>query len=519
MKRLKNHPASSIFPMMGDVDYANHLESIRENGQQVPIDLLGGMILDGRNRYKAVVELGRDPITRDLPEDTDPVDYVMIRNLFRRQLRPSQHAMILAKYSLSGDNDSTVKVLAERYNAKENLIIQARSVVNFGNTALEEMIDRGELAVTPAADFVRHSKLTKEQKSRAISAGVEAVITAKKEADKEALKSARPGSAKEREAGLSATPDKPARRAKTKRDSEVATPTEAAEDSVVDAMGGSIDWPVVGEPWDPNFVAGDDSPVDPGPDDDPDSGDEIDAEFEVWVDDATMVEEESDDTEVGPDPDPASPVVAVTVDNLSVAIACVDRMTFPEKCLLKSYLNEAMRPKPAAGELLPFDPKAIAMKGKLDCPEFRSTWERWCDYQSEMFDRLSEDEAERQIDVLKHKQITTAIACLEVAMDAGDKEMASKVKAQNGASFVPPTKAQVAAYVAEKELKVDAGKFVGYYEAQGWRLANGNKMAKWRAAVRNWHDSGGSKAVEGRYANDPAKYDPNRRNDPENGKL
>ena len=35
-------------------------------------------------------------------------------------------------------------------------------------------------------------------------------------------------------------------------------------------------------------------------------------------------------------------------------------------------------------------------------------------------------------------------------------------------------------------LRVDAARFVDYFEAQGWRLSNGNRMRDWRAAARNW---------------------------------
>ena len=50
---IKPHPAAEAFPMMDDGRYGELLADIRENGQREPITLCDGMILDGRNRYKA----------------------------------------------------------------------------------------------------------------------------------------------------------------------------------------------------------------------------------------------------------------------------------------------------------------------------------------------------------------------------------------------------------------------------------------------------------------------------------
>ena len=51
--------------------------------------------------------------------------------------------------------------------------------------------------------------------------------------------------------------------------------------------------------------------------------------------------------------------------------------------------------------------------------------------------------------------------------------------------FAPPTREEVAAYCAEKGYKVDADRFVDFYESKGWFVGK-NKMKNWQAAVRNW---------------------------------
>lgn len=61
---LKNHPAADVWPMMDDMQYATLLDDMRQRGQQEPITLCEGMILDGRNRFRACLELGVEPKTR-----------------------------------------------------------------------------------------------------------------------------------------------------------------------------------------------------------------------------------------------------------------------------------------------------------------------------------------------------------------------------------------------------------------------------------------------------------------------
>lgn len=52
--------------------------------------------------------------------------------------------------------------------------------------------------------------------------------------------------------------------------------------------------------------------------------------------------------------------------------------------------------------------------------------------------------------------------------------------------FFPPAVEEVEAYCREHGCFVDAGKFVDYYESNGWRVGK-NRMKDWKAAVRNWN--------------------------------
>jgi hypothetical protein len=56
-----------------------------------------GKVLDGRLRLRACEELGVGPRFEGLPDDTDPVAYVVSHNVARRHMTPSQLGMCGAR--------------------------------------------------------------------------------------------------------------------------------------------------------------------------------------------------------------------------------------------------------------------------------------------------------------------------------------------------------------------------------------------------------------------------------------
>lgn len=89
---LKNHPAADAWPMMNDDRFGELLADIQANGQREPITLCDGMILDGRNRYRACVELGVQPLTRD--HDGNPWDLAWSLNGERRDMDKVVRAIV-----------------------------------------------------------------------------------------------------------------------------------------------------------------------------------------------------------------------------------------------------------------------------------------------------------------------------------------------------------------------------------------------------------------------------------------
>lgn len=91
---MTTHPAASLFPMLDGEAFAALKADIAEHGQRVPIAMYGGAVLDGRNRLRACLELGLEPVTVDVPLEVDPWTYVVSLNLRRRHLAPHEAGRI-----------------------------------------------------------------------------------------------------------------------------------------------------------------------------------------------------------------------------------------------------------------------------------------------------------------------------------------------------------------------------------------------------------------------------------------
>lgn len=95
---LDFHPLANLIPEMQTQEFEALRQDIAEKGLQMPIVLLDGQILDGRHRYRAVMELresGSAVEPRFVPyEGNDPAGFVYSVNVPRRHLDVTQRACI-----------------------------------------------------------------------------------------------------------------------------------------------------------------------------------------------------------------------------------------------------------------------------------------------------------------------------------------------------------------------------------------------------------------------------------------
>lgn len=94
---MKPHRVSELFPLMSESEFAELKADISRNGQREPIWVHDGQIIDGRNRYRACVELAIEPRLREWDGQGSLVAFVVSLNLHRRHLSAGQRAMVAAE--------------------------------------------------------------------------------------------------------------------------------------------------------------------------------------------------------------------------------------------------------------------------------------------------------------------------------------------------------------------------------------------------------------------------------------
>lgn len=95
--KYETHPAADLFPMLGDDELRALADDIKANGQLEDIVLYEGKVLDGRNRLAACELAGVEPRTitiRFRSGESTPTEWVLSKNLHRRQLTKSQAAAV-----------------------------------------------------------------------------------------------------------------------------------------------------------------------------------------------------------------------------------------------------------------------------------------------------------------------------------------------------------------------------------------------------------------------------------------
>jgi N6-adenosine-specific RNA methylase IME4 len=93
---MEFHPVAAILPLTEGKEFEELKEDIRIHGLIDPICTFEGMILDGRNRYRACKEVGVDPKFQKWKGDS-AVSFVVSKNLRRRQLTVAQKAVSAAE--------------------------------------------------------------------------------------------------------------------------------------------------------------------------------------------------------------------------------------------------------------------------------------------------------------------------------------------------------------------------------------------------------------------------------------
>lgn len=162
---LQPHPLADLFPLMAADELQRLADDIKANGLRDPIVTLGGQILDGRNRYKACRMAGVEP-KAEVFCGTDPVAFVVSKNLHRRHLNESQRALVAASLANMklGENQHktgypdlgtlsqpvTIPKAAEMLTVSTGNVDKAKRVQRDGVPELVERVKAGEVTLNAA---------------------------------------------------------------------------------------------------------------------------------------------------------------------------------------------------------------------------------------------------------------------------------------------------------------------------------------------------------------------------------
>jgi ParB-like chromosome segregation protein Spo0J len=166
---LSAHPLADIFPLMEGEEFDALVQDIKDNGLREPITLFENQILDGRNRYRAVIKAA---LQYRLKEEnfrtysgSDPLSLVVSANLHRRHLTESQRALIAARIVTTklGDNQFnkpgiTNKQAAAMLGVSQATVKTAKKVAESAAPEIKEQVLKGELRLNAAKDIIEKPK-------------------------------------------------------------------------------------------------------------------------------------------------------------------------------------------------------------------------------------------------------------------------------------------------------------------------------------------------------------------------
>jgi ParB-like chromosome segregation protein Spo0J len=190
------HPAADLFPLITGAEFDELVDDIKKNGQLDNIQVLigTGQILDGRNRYRACVAAGVEPHVNQHPLfDQGPTEYVISKNLKRRNLTPDQRAAIAdnARGPIAEEAKARKAEGQQRGGEVHNLLDSETGVKQ-----LEERNERSTLGKLAGMANVSRYKVEQAKKIREADAELASDVRAGKITAVEAMKKIAPVPAK-----------------------------------------------------------------------------------------------------------------------------------------------------------------------------------------------------------------------------------------------------------------------------------------------------------------------------------
>ena len=201
---MELHYLCKVFPELGKTEMEALAADIKANGQRETIKLYDGQVIDGRNRYKACLMAGVEPIFEGVSIEGDLAAWVLSLNLHRRHLAQGQAAAIIAQITnwaeantrggqRSTDDASEIplKTVADRAKASGTSERTQRTAdrVAKADPELVAAVAQGEIPLSAAVAKINESKPKPECQAEAEQAQEDAFADFDPVADLEAAHS------------------------------------------------------------------------------------------------------------------------------------------------------------------------------------------------------------------------------------------------------------------------------------------------------------------------------------------
>jgi N6-adenosine-specific RNA methylase IME4/ParB-like chromosome segregation protein Spo0J len=187
---IQIHEAAYLFPEMQEAEFDELKQDISRNGQQMPILLYEGKVVDGRHRLRACAELGIVPRFEKMlaANDAEVNQAVVSINLHRRHLTESQRALVAARLTNStvGTNQHTAGAVSQKRVAEElgisvDSVLRGKTVLKKGAPELVAAVASGKINISSAATL---AALAQEDQSQLNFDDIKAIQNASKAINK-----------------------------------------------------------------------------------------------------------------------------------------------------------------------------------------------------------------------------------------------------------------------------------------------------------------------------------------------
>lgn len=180
------HPAAELFPLVEGQEFERLVQSIREHGVQTPVmfgfdDNEKPVLLDGRNRLRAVERLKSEGITVPVPamcfdyspDGITPVEWIESQNIDRRHLTEDARAMLAAKLHEMIEAEAAKSQKESQFTAEtaKAAAVKRHSGAATADSASPQKRDRKKSeARTTAAKVASKGKVSRHKAKQAIAA-------------------------------------------------------------------------------------------------------------------------------------------------------------------------------------------------------------------------------------------------------------------------------------------------------------------------------------------------------------